>query len=502
MVDEPKLSKLPPELVLLIKEEVEKNVADKTGDDRLFIRQQLQRIAGAAKYVGLAIIATITILGIKTVGDLHSVAETLVKDSIEKKDPAEIYRKSIDQLYAEILIASGLAQGTTQHGTSDKSFSLTDGEYAHVLKVLLEDRTDLRISFEQGVLLLSRASDPIWQKSAAAFLAKLRPDPKGVNWITTQPNRASTIIDAFISKRYAAASPSLRNLINNDQVGPTLRSQIIDLARVSDDKDSSKYVETAFEATLDDDVKQSAMKYLVAKLPSSPVLAKFLSRNAGSKVAELFQGSTMSLLSNACELKASDEPSKSLESILITLVNDASISLPSGYRPSLFPRLSDAKASYQPLSQPPRFGIRAFGTFGVSPPGGGQVYSWPFQECANRSLSAIRSESVKQMTAGTLQAWLLKLSKKFASDDGSAVTTGLLLTLNPTKLPDMQNQKGSIRARLSDTQDQITIRIYERDTFGNPITLKELPLEAIQKFGFVTLDPSQGGYVAAEESGK
>jgi len=105
---------------------------------RLPPRPQLQRLASVGKYVGIAIVAIITILGIKTVGDLHSVAETLVKDSIEKKDPAAIYRKSIDELYAQILIASGLSQVSSERNSLKDSFSLSDSEYNHVLAVLLQ----------------------------------------------------------------------------------------------------------------------------------------------------------------------------------------------------------------------------------------------------------------------------------------------------------------------------------------------------------------------------
>jgi hypothetical protein len=76
---------LSPEIRLLIRDEVEKNVERRTGDDRLFIRQQLHRISAAAKYIGIAIVAVITIFGIKTAGDLHAVAVTAVKDAIEKK---------------------------------------------------------------------------------------------------------------------------------------------------------------------------------------------------------------------------------------------------------------------------------------------------------------------------------------------------------------------------------------------------------------------------------
>jgi hypothetical protein len=118
-----------------------------------------------AKYVGIAIVAFIAVLGIKTAGDLHSVAEKLVISTIDKKDPADIYRRAIDNLYAKLLLAAGLSGQRLPSivDNSDPSIKdtagLTDSEYNHILTVLLREDDEMRISFQQGVQLLTQAPE-------------------------------------------------------------------------------------------------------------------------------------------------------------------------------------------------------------------------------------------------------------------------------------------------------------------------------------------------------
>jgi hypothetical protein len=316
------------------------------------------------------------------------------------------------------------------------------------------------------------------------------------------PERAQVIVDAFIAKKYAVAAPGLRAQIASDGVAPSLRARLIDLARVSKDKDSAKYVEKALLSTQDNDIKREALRYFVDLLPSEKVLITFLNDLKKNYDDLIRDDGSMENLSVLCPLQTANPTVKRLEDILLGLFSEGEVHFPQTVSSLFGGRDFSRERYYLPLVSAQRPSIIG-GRIGIYPKKGGTVYSWPFYECAEHLLSAIRSEATKQNTQNNLRGYLAGVGKRLVSENRSSVQTGLLLRLRTAKITELKDRKTDVvLARFSDARGSSSIRLFEEEKFGSPITIENLELDAIQAFGFLNFDTSEGGYVAAEEKVK
>jgi hypothetical protein len=497
------------DILLAIKNEVAATVSEKTSDDRLFIRQQLERLAKVAKYVGIGIVAVVAVLGIKTAGDLHSVAEKLVISTIEKKDPAEIYRRSIEQLYAQILLGAGLSG---QSKDTDTRPILTDTEYNHVLTSLQREDDNLRISFDQGVLLLSRAPPLVWNRSAAVLLNALATESGGKNWVVQQPDRAKVVLDAFISTKYFPAISRLRSLAPSSAASPEIRERIIKLAHAVKDKDSVAYVERAFRETQDDRVKDAAVSYLIDAAPTSRILSQYLEELL-RRPGEIYgNAANMERLSHYCKLEEKNIPSElraNFEALLGFSLREGMISanIWGDGISSLHHRMFDTKDEFRaggfrelgelrrPASSPGRLLV------GLVAKGGGTVHSWPFAECAKYTLSALASELRKEKFSEVAKRFLLELAANLSVDDGAIVANGLMVRVLAAEMSDQKEfGEGLVWMRLSKEKGGgLTARAFDGTSFAKEIPLRGLPWAAIRDIAFVRVTSDRRSYLVVEQ---
>jgi hypothetical protein len=503
---------LDPDILLAIRDQVREELSSRTDEDRLFIKRQLERFGVVAKYMGILFLGVITILGIKTASDLNSVAENLVKSTIEKKDPAAVYRKTIDQLYANILISSGLSairEKPSFRTTSDRGTGLTDTELNHVLQMILIEEDDVRISFDQGILLLSEAPPPIWNRAANLLLNKLGTDAStgAQSWTYYRPDRAREALDAFIRTEYRPAIVKLRSLITSAGVSAELQARMIKLAAVTGDKDSGRFVAQAFHSSQEERVKSAALDYWIRVSPTAKILADTLEGIKAAK-GEAFRDGTASLVGSYCRMdrqKAGPELIAKLENVLLQLFTFGSVVKNSSSHRTVDPDFSDTwttepqrGANFRRLGgrqEPQQLDY----TIGLKGSGSDTVYRWAFNECADYFMSAVRKELKEpSLWVDPVEA-LWQLASAVGLEDDGTVLAGLMVRVPASMVTGPATiGRSQVWLWLMSKDGEKFARIFDGAQFAHEVKVPRLSIYDLLDIGLVRFDARQKFYALAD----
>jgi len=494
-------TEIPPELQLAIRDEVARIVAAKTGDDRLFLRRQLTRLAASAKYIGLSLVAIVAVLGIKTIGDLHSVAENTVKSTIKSNYPATLYQQRIEELYRRILLTAGLTNDLAPGAREEPV--LTDIEYDSILNSLLADDSESPIDFDKSVLLLRRAPYPIWKKAAASLLGATIEGGNTKTWYAKKPDRASAVLDALAVRPYspdmARDMVRLRSLIANNEASIEVRAKVIQLATVVSDTDSARQIEQAYR-TGEGRIREKALEYLVKRYPQSEVLSTILQGAEREANGILRKKPTMAVLSQFCQLPKEREPEdlyRRFESILMTMISTGEIDRSSPVSPPANP---SATYPFTSLADPAQSQEAAGSDLGIFPKGGGDVYYWPLKECAQLTVNAIARSVLNPKSPADGLLLVKAVGAKFANQS-AIVRTGLLLKL---RAPIIQGQvmpgSGFFWARVNEQGGHLFAEVFDDDveSFGRPVIATEITRSAIASIALMKRSQDGRRYLIVE----